>query len=319
MQQGTMADSQVIVVEDDENVAHLIMRALRKEGFGVEGAGSLTEARERLSRPWDLVLLDRRLPDGDGIELCTELRAQNPHSYILILTGENTKEAKLAGFGCGADDYVTKPFAIEELMARVRAGVRIVELQKQLLTTNRQLEELSRTDALTQLANRRWFEQEVATRFAHAQRYRRPMSLAMLDVDHFKRINDAHGHPAGDEVLRCVGEILRRLTRQSDFAARYGGEEFVILLPELQLLEALQFAEKIRSAVAAEHFRSGLPQRVTVSIGLASMPHSSFASAAEMVASADEALYRAKAHGRNQVECEKRKVPAREVTSAVFR
>lgn len=219
-----------------------------------------------------------------------------------MLTGESTKEAKLAGFGCGADDYVTKPFQLEELVARVRAGWRIVELQKALLASNRQLEELTRTDPLTGLRNRRSFDQELVNRFAHALRYGRPLAMAMIDIDHFKRVNDECGHQTGDEVLRQVGSVLRRCTRQTDLAARYGGEEFAVILPETTLFDALQFAEKIRASVAV----AAITPRVTVSIGLAAMPHTSFAHAQEFLAAADEALYRAKENGRNRVEFERR-------------
>jgi diguanylate cyclase (GGDEF)-like protein len=299
-----MGRAQVILVEDDANVAKLVELGLKRENVDVLAASSLEEARHLTSRTaWDILLLDRRLPDGDGVDLCNELRHLNPHGYIMLLTGESTKEAKLAGFECGADDYVTKPFALEELMARVRAGWRIVELQKALLASNKRLEELSRTDGLTGLRNRRTFDHEFATRFAHASRYGRPLAVAMADIDHFKQINDEHGHQAGDEVLARVAAILRRCTRQTDLVARYGGEEFVIVLPETPLLEALQVSEKIRSSVAAE----AMPVRATVSIGVAALPHSQFSYPESLLRAADEALYRAKARGRNRVEFEKRR------------
>lgn len=301
-----MSDSQVVVVEDDVSVAILIQRALQRENLTVDVAGTLGAARLRLSRPWDLLLLDRRLPDGDGVELCHEIRPKHPHAYIMILTGESSAEAKLAGFGCGADDYVTKPFAMEELVARVRAGLRIVALQKALLASNQQLEELSHTDPLTGAANRRSFDEELVLRFEHARRYKRPLSLAMIDIDHFKQINDIYGHQAGDTVLRCVAKVLQRVTRQSDVVSRYGGEEFAVVVPETQLLEALQFAEKIRVAVATEDLGAGMPPRVTVSVGVATFGYTALANAAELLRASDAALYRAKANGRNRVECERR-------------
>jgi diguanylate cyclase (GGDEF)-like protein len=304
--ESDMSDSQVVVVEDDPSVAVLIQRTLQREGLTVDVAATIAEARVRLSRPWELLLLDRRLPDGDGVELCHEIRPHHPHAYIVMLTGESSAEAKLAGFGCGADDYVTKPFAIDELVARVRAGLRIVALQKALLTSNKRLEALSRTDGLTCVANRRSFDEELPLRFEHARRYKRPLSLAMIDIDRFKQINDAYGHQIGDAVLRCVAKVLQRVTRQSDLVARYGGEEFAVIVPETPLLEGLQFAEKIRAAIAAEDLGAGMPPRVTVSIGVATFGHTLLATAAELVRAADAALYRAKANGRNRVECERR-------------
>ena len=296
-----MEGPQVTLVEDDANVARLVELGLRRQGYEVRTTTTMADARRLMSGGcWDILLLDRRLPDGDGIDLCNEVRDENPHGYIIMLTGDASKEAKLAGFGCGADDYVTKPFQIEELVARVRAGARIVELQKQLLKSNKQLEELARTDPLTGLRNRRSFDQEFIARFSHSCRYDRPLAVAMLDVDHFKKINDERGHQAGDEVLQRVASILRRCTRSTDLVARYGGEEFVIVLPETPLFESLQVGEKIRASIAAD------PLGVTASIGIAALPHSQFSTAESMIAAADEALYRAKRNGRNRVEFEKR-------------
>jgi two-component system, OmpR family, response regulator len=159
-----MGDPQVILVEDDTNVAKLVQLGLKRENIAVRHASTIAEGRQFLQGgEWDILLLDRRLPDGDGVDLCAEVRGQNPHGYILMLTGDATSEAKLAGFGCGADDYVTKPFHLDELIARVRAGKRIVELQKQLLN-------LTKTDGLTDIRNRRSFDEALDKRFAHARR-----------------------------------------------------------------------------------------------------------------------------------------------------
>ena len=246
---------------------------------------------------WDLVLLDRALPDGDGVELCREIRAAHPDRYIVMLTGSAYDRDKLAGFQAGADDYVTKPFNLEELLARVRAGLRIVTLQKAL-------REQSLTDELTGLRNRRALDDEFKVRFEASRRYRRPLSIAVVDVDYFKAINDSDGHQTGDAVLREVGARLRRSTRLTDFAARIGGEEFCVILPETALFEALQFGEKIRATIAASPVEG---HSVSVSVGIASSPDSLFASVEEMMFAADQALYRAKRNGRNRVEGEKRR------------
>lgn len=300
---------EVVVIEDDAAVARLVSFTLRRDGYSVAEAGSLGEGKRLLAeRPWDIVVLDRKLPDGDGIELCRDLRASKPHGYIMILTGETSSEAKLAGFGCGADDYVTKPFQLDEFLARMRAGARIVDLQKALIASNRRLEELSNTDPLTGISNRRSFDRELATRFEHSRRYNRPLSAMMLDIDHFKQINDTYGHAIGDSVLRCLAKILNRETRQSDVVARLGGEEFCILLPETPLFEALQFGEKIRAAFASTENPGGSdgPLRVTLSGGIAAMPNARFTEAKTLIEAADQAMYRAKSNGRNRVECERR-------------
>jgi len=303
----------LILVEDDENVSILLSHQLRRAGYEVAHAGTIAEARELVEDvDWDLVVLDRGLPDGDGLELCTELRASSPHGYIVVLTGEDSREAKLEGFKSGADDYVTKPFAAEELIARIRAGVRIVHLQKALLESNRQLEELSLTDSLTGIRNRRAFDERLDEAFEHAKRYERPLSLVLVDVDHFKPINDSFGHDTGDAVLRGVAHLIASCTRATDFVARIGGEEFGILLPETPLFEAMQFAEKIRAHIATTPI-AGLD--LTISLGVVNAMHSHVPSTSELFHAADQALYRAKANGRNRTEMERRKVPAREVWS----
>jgi two-component system cell cycle response regulator len=305
-----MSTPEILLIEDDRSIARLVQYQLRASGYSIRTAESLAAGRERLQDGTccDLVLLDRRLPDGDGVTLCSELRSRNPHAYILMLTGEASPEAKLEGFGCGADDYVTKPFQTEELLARIRAGLRIVELQKKLIESNRKLEELSNTDPLTRLRNRRYFERHFATMFEHARRYDRPLSVVMLDIDFFKQINDTHGHAAGDAVLKKTAETIAGCTRKSDLVARLGGEEFAIVLPETALFESLQFAEKIRAAVAAADIVYDVtPIRVTVSLGLANIPHSAFTDWGTLLEAADFALYRAKQHGRNRVEMERRR------------
>jgi two-component system cell cycle response regulator len=307
--------SSILLVEDDANVLTLLRRCLARNGYEVASAGTLAEAKRRLERSdgCGLVILDRRLPDGDGASLCATIRATQPHSYILMLTGESTPEAKIEGFESGVDDYVTKPFQIDELLARIRAGMRIVELQKELLASSRRYEALSLTDSLTSLRNRRAFDQEFASRFEQAKRYGRPLSLAVIDLDYFKSINDQFGHAAGDGVLRGIAQILDHGTRRSDFVARIGGEEFAVLLPETSLFEALHFAEKVRSTVMTATIRTeAATHQVTVSIGVANVPHSSVTTPQELFNAADQALYRAKARGRNRIESERRKVPVRE-------
>ena len=294
---STSMANTILLVEDDPNLSVMLSRQLARAGYFVQAASTIAAARELASHSWDLAILDRNLPDGDGVDLCRELRLAAPHAYIVMLTGVSSEEGKLEGFACGADDYVTKPAQIGELMARIRAGLRIVELQKQLL-------EMSQTDPLTSLRNRRAFDERLGEAFEHARRYGRPLSLAIIDVDHFKAINDGHGHDAGDAVLRGVAKTIVSRTRQTDFAARVGGEEFAILLPETALLEALQFGEKLRAGIASEPV---FGRRVTVSIGIASVPHSHVPGTAELFRAADQALYRAKENGRNRVEIERRR------------
>jgi two-component system cell cycle response regulator len=295
----------IILVEDDENISHLLAFQLQRAGYAVRQASTIAAARELFrDGAWDLAILDRGLPDGDGIDLCGELRASSQHGYIVMVTGSGSDEAKLEGFAHGADDYVTKPFQVDELLARIRAGVRIVALQKALLDTNRRLEELSMTDGLTRVGNRRAFDERLDSAYEHARRYERPLSLVLVDLDHFKSINDAHGHDVGDHVLRAVADVLADSSRHSDFVARIGGEEFAVLLPETPLFEAMQFGEKLRCSIAVAPIAAG---PVTISVGIANMPHSRVTTRGELFHAADQALYRAKANGRNRVEIERRR------------
>jgi two-component system cell cycle response regulator len=305
----TQARPAVVLLEDDENAARMLEMRLTREGFDVSAAPTIARARELLigCDTWDIAILDRNVPDGDGFDLAGELRDTCPHAYIVMLTGEDRSEAKIDAFARGADDYMTKPFAFEELVARVRAGVRIVRLQKALLESNRQLEELSLTDALTSLRNRRAFEQDFSALFAQAQRRGRPLSLAIVDVDHFKTLNDQFGHVVGDLVLRAVAQMLDAHTRESDIVARVGGEEFAVLLPETPIFDAVQVAEKLRASIATSIVTvAGIDHHVTVSIGVACSSYSRLSDTAEVYRAADAALYRAKEHGRNRVDVERR-------------
>ena len=305
----------IVLIEDDPNLSLLLAHHMERQGWAIHAATSLAGAREVFrTTGWDLALLDRRLPDGDGLELCAELRAQAPHGYILMLTGESSDQAKLEGFQHGADDYVTKPFQLDELMARIRAGLRIVELQKALIASNRQLEDLSLTDGLTNLRNRRAFDEEIAMRFEEVRRYQRPLSVAVVDVDHFKVVNDLYGHDAGDAVLRAIAELIKRATRGTDFVARYGGEEFAVILPETNLADGIHFAEKLRASIASAKIQVGdKAYALTISVGVAGVPHSELSGAAELVRAADQALYRSKKNGRNRIEAERRKATRPEV------
>lgn len=310
----------VAVVDDDSSIRRLITLVLKRNGYEIIEAQTAREARELLTRnAWDLAVLDRRLPDEDGVELCRELK-QIPEfraRYILMLTGEDEEEDKIEGFDLGADDYMTKPFQPRELSARIRSAKRIVDLQKELVASNERLSLLSITDGLTRLYNHRHFQEELARMFEESLRYDRPLSLALIDIDFFKKVNDTWGHGAGDEVLKRVSSIFANQTRSADMAARYGGEEFAVIMPETDLEHAIQFAEGIRKTIedtAIETEEATL--RVTVSIGIACYPHTQVQTPRQLVESADRALYRAKRGGRNQVKAERRRSLARTTSPA---
>ena len=310
-----MAAFTIAIVDDDPAIRRLVRLFLKRAGYETLECTTGEEARTALmSQPWDLAILDRRLPDMDGVVLAQELKANNDFRtrFIIMLTGEDDQEDKVEGLELGADDYITKPFQYPELLARIRAGKRIVDLQKELLQTNKRLELLSITDGLTRLHNHRHFQDELARAFEESQRYQRPLSLAMIDIDFFKKFNDTHGHAVGDDVLRCAAELYQSSVRSTDLVARYGGEEFAVMMPETVLDDAITFAEKIRQLIETTPLQTQAgPLNVTVSVGVASVPHSRIHSAKELIVAADKALYRAKRGGRNQVQAEKRRDPSR--------
>jgi diguanylate cyclase (GGDEF)-like protein len=297
---------QIALVDDDDAIRRLIRLFVKRSGYDIVEFSTGSDARSQLSEiPWDLAILDRRLPDMDGVDLCAELKASPEFKkrYIIMLTGEDDQADKVEGLDLGADDYITKPFQYPELLARIRAAKRIVDLQKELLETNKRLELLSITDGLTKLYNHRYFQDELARAFQESERYGRPLSLAIVDLDFFKKVNDTYGHAVGDEVLKAVSSIFQGSIRGTDLTARYGGEEFAVMMPETELGDALTFAEKIRGLVESTsvHTQAGAI-RVTVSIGVATVPHAKIHAAKELVIAADKALYGAKRGGRNRVQ-----------------
>jgi two-component system cell cycle response regulator len=303
----------IVVVDDDAAIRRLVRFYLRRAGYEVVECTTGAEAREYLARPeaaWDLAVLDRRLPDLDGVVLAHELKSKRDlrTRYVIMLTGEDDQDAKVEGLELGADDYITKPFQHAELLARIRAGKRIVDLQKELVEANKRLELLSITDGLTRLYNHRYFQDELARAFDESMRYQRPLSLAIIDIDFFKKVNDTYGHAVGDEMLKAVSKLYRDSVRSTDLVARYGGEEFAVMMPETDLEDAITFAEKIRAMIESTTMETQAgPLNATVSIGVASVPFTRTKTAKDLVVQADKALYRAKRAGRNQVQAEKRR------------
>ena len=305
----------IAIVDDDAAIRRLVRLFLTRSGYELKEFATGEEARRQLhTAPWDLAILDRRLPDMDGVVLCHELKSDPElrNRYVIMLTGEADQEDKVEGLDLGADDYITKPFQPAELLARIRAAKRLVDLQKELMETNKRLELLSITDGLTKLYNHRYLQDELARAFEESQRYQRPLSLAIIDIDFFKKVNDSYGHAVGDEVLKGVAKIFQESIRATDLAARYGGEEFAVMMPETELDDAITFAEKIRMLIEVAAMRTSVgPLHITVSVGVAAVPRTKIHTAKELIVAADKALYRAKRNGRNQVQAEKRTEPGR--------
>src|SRR6266536_4308768 len=308
-----VATARVLVVEDSRTQADWLVQVLAREGYEVQVAADGREAIRRVRmEPPDLVLLDMILPDMDGLEVLRVLKSRAEEQFIpvILLSVKSDLDSRVAGLRIGADDFLAKPFADAEIQARAAAMLRIKNLQDQLRTAKGQLEKLSVTDGLTGLYNHRHFEDRLAEEFRRSQRYADPVSLIMLDLDHFKDVNDRYGHPFGDRVLRETAELIRSSIRDPDICARYGGEEFAIILPKTQLQGALAVAERIFRSLrqkghavdACDAAKSKLVVvHVTASIGIAFYPSKDVTSPELLVKYADEALYRAKPEGRNTI------------------
>jgi two-component system cell cycle response regulator len=252
-----------------------------------------------------LVIVDWIMPDLSGIEICQHIRAnlQASYTYIIILTAKSETESVVAGLAAGADDYLTKPFKDEELVARVGVGFRIVELHQQIQAKNRLLEELALTDSLTGLPNRRAIEEWATRQLSGAARHGFSFWVAVADVDHFKTVNDRYGHEAGDTVLKKFSEILKANSRRSDICGRIGGEEFLMILTHASSEGAQALFERVRGQFEATKFNfRGATISVTASFGAAAFEGTQGPDFAKLVARADAALYSAKRLGRNRVE-----------------
>lgn len=302
----------MILVADDEPVnLALIKRRLEWEEYRVETAENGGEAVESAKRLLpDLVILDVMMPVLDGLQACRVLK-EDPSTRdipVIFLSALDDTDTKVNGLALGANDYISKPFRVEELLARVAVAIRLKRerdlLQESAEELRRRAEaasEMSMTDALTGLLNRYGLQRALQRELSEARRYARPLSCLLLDIDFFKSVNDTHGHAAGDAALMQAARVLTESVRGSDVICRYGGEEFLVLAPETDALGAHSLAEKIRLAVSSRLFGDGARAfALTLSAGVAELRPGE--SGNDMIARADLALYQAKQRGRDRVE-----------------
>ena len=324
-----------MIVEDDRVSACFLRRLLEQKGHDVTLVENGKEAWDTLRADnFSLVVTDWLMPEMDGLELARRIRCRQEHgyTYIILLSTRDRREDRLSGLQAGADDFLTKPLDREELFARLSVAERLLNMEtevsrkktelerantelerindlnekymdqirsycRDLEEANAQLKAKSITDGLTGLKNHREFQERLDDEMHRAMRYHLPLSLIMLDVDHFKRYNDAHGHPAGDEVLKKLAHVLHLHARETDILARYGGEEFAMILANTDREHAIAAAERFRTAIADEEWPR---ERITVSMGVSTLdlvPQSR----ADFITEADMALYACKSRGRNCV------------------
>ena len=295
----TGATHAVLIIEDHPDQRSLLEIFLQKEEYHVIVAEDGIEALKKLDNETpDIILCDIRMPRMDGLEFIRKLRNNSAfrNTYVILITGRFQESDLITGLELGADDCLTKPFHLTELLARIRAGSRVVQYKKQI-------EHQALVDFVTGLSNRRAFENKLDEEFNRATRYGHPLSLLILDVDDFKRINDTHGHYFGDKVLQKIAENLQAKTRRSDYPARYGGDEFVLILPEGNLESAYQAGDKIRKEIKALRFEaSNGAFSVTLSIGISSTSEKPYSNWNLLIQDADEAPYVAKMNGKDQLQ-----------------
>jgi two-component system chemotaxis response regulator CheY len=297
-----------ILVVDDELVSRLVVQAAVEHlGHRWIAAADGEEAWRRFGeeRP-DVLITDLVMPGADGLELCRRVRAEEQagYTYIILATMLGERVDVVRGMEAGADDYFVKPVEPFDLQVKLIAAERVTALHAELGRYRAELAKLARTDALTQLANRRSMEEDLRVLDARSQRYGRSYCVAICDIDHFKTYNDTLGHQAGDEALRSVAAKLAAEVRASDGVYRYGGEEFVLVLPEQNLQSAKAAVERVRAAVeklAIAHPARGPGGVVTMSFGIAGYQPGRPATVEDLLKQADAALYEAKEAGRNRV------------------
>jgi two-component system cell cycle response regulator len=309
-----ISGSHILVVDDQDENAAAIRNALQQIAAHITHVKSGAEADAAiLTQPYDLIFVNLDLAGEDGLQICSRRRATaaTRHIPILMLANQNDIGRVAKGLDLGANDYLMQPFDSNELFARSRTQLRHKRNYDRLRTGFEQNMMMVLTDPLTGCYNRRYLDSHWPRLLQHAERVKKPLSVQMLDIDHFKKVNDDHSHAAGDAVLKEAAQRLLNGVRPSDLVVRMGGEEFAIVMPETEIANAIKIAERLRASVADRPFAlpgqaDGL--RVTISIGAAeTMPYMD-GKPNDVIDRADAALYEAKKNGRNRVIADEKKV-----------
>ncbi len=309
----------VLVVDDEDTIRGLLVQVLSDEGHAAVEASSAEQALELYRKaPFPLVVTDIYMGKMTGLDLLKEIKTMDDETLVVVMTSNASLETATDALRAGAYDYLVKPFddinlistvvnrAIDRLNLAAHNRSLMDHMKRnaeELELLNAKLTDMANRDALTGLHNHRFFRETLEREVARAGRHNRVFSLLFADIDHFKSYNDTHGHLAGDDVLRTLGQILRDRSRRSAVAARYGGEEFVLLAPETDAAGAWGMAENLRRLVEEHPFQGRNNQSlgpITLSLGVATFPESG-RDATSLIDHADKALYQAKRSGRNRV------------------
>lgn len=298
----------VLVVEDDPTTRTTLVALLERSGYEVIATENGTEALDHLqnaSIPPQIVIADWIMPEMDGIELCKRIRGDLtlPYIYMILLSTRDESEDAVHALDAGADDYLIKPYNPAELQSRIRAGVRIIKLNTQLEQANQSLQVMASTDVLTGLLNRGAIMGVLQDELARARREKTSLAVVMADIDHFKAINDTHGHIAGDHVLREFSVVMKSGVRTYDSVGRYGGEEFMMIMPNIGESASQEVVSRLRKKVEEYVFRAdGQVLRLTSSFGIGWGSPDDALQADDFIRVSDTMLYMAKKDGRNCVK-----------------
>lgn len=290
----------VLLVDDSEFVHRLLKTRLKSESIRIESAYNGEEGLQRAKEILpSLILLDLDMPVMDGFEALRLLMEDSTtHNIpVIVLSGHDTTQDKVTAFDLGAVDFVSKPFELTELRARLRSSIRISTLLKML-------EQKAQIDGLTGLYNRSYFDQRWVEEYERCLRHSKGLTMVMIDIDHFKSVNDSFGHPAGDAVISGVANLLMSHIRKSDIACRYGGEEFAIILPETSPEQALGLCDRIRSECEAMHWSRHPDRKITLSMGITGCVDGPTMQPGPWIEHSDANLYKAKETGRNKIVCD---------------
>ncbi len=292
----------VLLVDRGSAGAQARRLALTERGFACSHATTANEAIQlTMDTAFSAAVVELELSGESGLAVVQHLRGDERPMPIIALTGSGSAELTIEALKLGADDVAPDSISFDELLARLERRYFIASRLAVLLVQRDELLALSTTDGLTQVANHRAFQERLREEFRRAQRYDDPMALILMDIDHFKIVNDTHGHQVGDEVLKAVAKALKGAVRETDFIARYGGEEFAVVLPKTHLAGALTVAERMSQSLKSARTGVDGAIRVTGSFGVSGFPGRGVTTAEQLLKTADDALYRSKREGRNKI------------------
>lgn len=303
MSQKSPQKKKILIVEDDPSVLEVINDTLVQEGFLTASASSAQEAFNKITEfEPDLVLSDHDMPHMTGLDMLVKLRQNENYVSMIFISGRIDLKTVCDAFEIGADDYILKPFRSEELIARIKNCLRTKEVHVQLQKANKKLQEMVDRDFLTGLLNMRTMYERIDFELARTRRYGRQVACVMIDIDHFKTVNDHNDHLFGSYVLSEMGKIIQEYVRRTDYAARYGGDEFLVVLTEVNREGAKIFCERLRKKIESCVFQNeNCRVQITISVGCAITGGEDGMDARTLVRQADHVLYEAKEQGRNRV------------------